>query len=202
MAAKHVVGIAVGSALVIGGGYYWYSQRQQAAGAQSTTNSGSGTNGSGGAAPAGSGGSVSTGSFGAKLAPSSSALAQSVESSGFSLFILAHNPVGVLFNGKQEIQAQQAAAQLWDAGYTGIQDYAGDGTPTVTYPSSGSSGNAVPSTGGCHATVTVVSGNNLSTLATQYGTTVAAIQQANAATYPSLATNPNYIEIGWHLCIP
>lgn len=46
---------------------------------------------------------------------------------------------------------------------------------------------------------TVVSGDSLSKLASVFKTTVKQLQAWNKAKYPSLATNPNYIRIGWKL---
>lgn len=44
---------------------------------------------------------------------------------------------------------------------------------------------------------TVRSGDTLGSIATRYGTSVARIVEWNKAKYPSLATNPNYISVGW-----
>lgn len=49
---------------------------------------------------------------------------------------------------------------------------------------------------------TVVSGDNLSSIAASFGTTVPELVQANADRYPTLETNPNYIQVGWVLLIP
>lgn len=46
---------------------------------------------------------------------------------------------------------------------------------------------------------TIVSGDSLGKIAAKYGTTVAKLVEWNKAKYPSLATNPNYINVGWKL---
>ena len=46
---------------------------------------------------------------------------------------------------------------------------------------------------------TVVSGDTLTSIANKYKTTVPRLIQWNKAVYPSLATNPNYLKIGWKL---
>ena len=45
----------------------------------------------------------------------------------------------------------------------------------------------------------VVSGDTLSGIAKRYGTTWQKLQTLNKTKYPSLATNPNYLKIGWVL---
>lgn len=59
-----------------------------------------------------------------------------------------------------------------------------------------------PSAHACRAVHTVVSGDTLSGIAATYDTSLTALVAANQGRYPSLATNPNYLEIGWQLCIP
>lgn len=46
---------------------------------------------------------------------------------------------------------------------------------------------------------TVVAGDTLSALASSHHTTVAHLVELNRGRYPSLATNPNHIEVGWTL---
>lgn len=46
---------------------------------------------------------------------------------------------------------------------------------------------------------TVRSGDTLGAIAKKYGTTVAKLVYWNKAKYPSLATNPNLIQVGWKL---
>lgn len=58
-----------------------------------------------------------------------------------------------------------------------------------------------PAAHACRAVHTVVPGDTLSGLAATYDTSVSALVAANQARYPSLATNPNYLEVGWQLCI-
>ena len=51
-------------------------------------------------------------------------------------------------------------------------------------------------------TYTVQPGDTLAGIAARHGTTVQAMVDANADTYPSLATNPGLINVGWVLTIP
>lgn len=64
--------------------------------------------------------------------------------------------------------------------------------PPVTDP-------GVTSQPGTSGTYTVLPGDNLSTIAARTGTTVAELVALNQGTFPSLAHNPNVIEIGWEL---
>lgn len=59
-------------------------------------------------------------------------------------------------------------------------------TPTQTPPTS----------------VTVKSGDSLGKIAQRMGVSTAALVQANSGRYPSLATNPNSIQVGWKLNAP
>ncbi len=49
-------------------------------------------------------------------------------------------------------------------------------------------------------TYTVVSGDNLTAIASKFGTTVAAIVEANKSKYPNMTAN--FIQVGWVLTIP
>ena len=55
-----------------------------------------------------------------------------------------------------------------------------------------------PETG---TTYTVVAGDSLASIARAYGTTSQQLQAWNQERYPSLATNPNVIELGWVLIV-
>lgn len=73
-------------------------------------------------------------------------------------------------------------------------------------PSAGSTGespSAAPSAtaGGSGTTYTVRGGDTLSSIARTWGTTVAQLQAWNAASHPSLVTNPNTLEVGWILIV-
>jgi peptidoglycan/xylan/chitin deacetylase (PgdA/CDA1 family) len=73
-------------------------------------------------------------------------------------------------------------------------------------PSAGSTGespSAAPSAtaGGSGTTYTVRGGDTLSSIARAWGTTVAQLQAWNAASHPSLVTNPNTLEVGWILIV-
>jgi len=69
-------------------------------------------------------------------------------------------------------------------------------TPS-TGPAPGlASGSAKPATAG---TYTVLPGDNLATIAAATGTTVAQLVALNQGSHPSLAHNPNLIEVGWTL---
>lgn len=50
-------------------------------------------------------------------------------------------------------------------------------------------------------TYTVASGDTLSGIASEFGTTVSSIVSLNESKYPSLASNPNYIQVGWVLTV-
>jgi len=60
----------------------------------------------------------------------------------------------------------------------------------------GTSTSAEPGTSGIY---TVLPGDNLSTIAVRTGTTVAQLVALNQGSFPSLAHNPDVIEIGWKL---
>ncbi len=62
--------------------------------------------------------------------------------------------------------------------------------PVTVPPTTGSTSS------GCRTYYTVQPGNTLASIAASYGTTITALQQANAI------ANPNYIQAGWRLCIP
>jgi LysM repeat protein len=49
---------------------------------------------------------------------------------------------------------------------------------------------------------TVKAGDTLGEIAKAFGTTVDSIVSANSGTYPSLASNPDAIEVGWVLTLP
>lgn len=51
-------------------------------------------------------------------------------------------------------------------------------------------------------TYTVKSGDSLSAIARQHGTSLQALIDANSARYPTLATNPGAIQVGWQLALP
>lgn len=57
-------------------------------------------------------------------------------------------------------------------------------------------------TAAAHGSYTVRSGDNLSTIAAEHHTTVAALVNANKHNHPSLASNPDHIEAGWTLTLP
>lgn len=73
---------------------------------------------------------------------------------------------------------------------------------TAAVSALGASPTAGPAAHACRAVHTVVSGDTLSGIAATYDTSVQALVDANQGRYPSLATNPNYLEVGWQLCIP
>ncbi len=58
---------------------------------------------------------------------------------------------------------------------------------------------SIPATPETSGTYTVLPGDNLTTIASQTGTTVARLVALNQGSYPSLAHNPGLIEIGWKL---
>jgi hypothetical protein len=63
-------------------------------------------------------------------------------------------------------------------------------------PASGPTSSSQP------ASVTIAAGDSLSKLAQRHGTTVAALVAANSSRYPTLATNPGAIQVGWKLSLP
>ena len=73
-------------------------------------------------------------------------------------------------------------------------------SPTTQPPpvpdSAVTSTSAAPGTSGSY---TVLPGDNLSTIAVRTGTTIAQLVALNQGNFPSLAHNPNVIEIGWKL---
>jgi uncharacterized protein YkwD len=72
---------------------------------------------------------------------------------------------------------------------------------TVACGALGSDG-SVAALGSNSDTYTVRPGDTLTGIAARYGTTVQAMVEANADTYPSLSTNPGLINVGWVLNIP
>ncbi len=72
---------------------------------------------------------------------------------------------------------------------------------TVACDALGSDG-SVAALGSNSDTYTVRPGDTLAGIAARHGTTVQAMVDANADTYPSLATNPGLINVGWGLTIP
>ena len=67
---------------------------------------------------------------------------------------------------------------------------------------SASKGSGVAASAGSSGTYTVQQGDTLAGIAARHGTTVPAMVDANRGTYPSLATNPGLIQVGWELMIP
>lgn len=68
------------------------------------------------------------------------------------------------------------------------------GTRPVTTPT--------PSTTPAGSSVTVASGDSMSKIAQRLGVATQALIDANKAKYPSLATNPGAIQVGWKLNVP
>jgi LysM repeat protein len=66
-------------------------------------------------------------------------------------------------------------------------------------PDPDSSVTSAPEEPGTSGTYTVLPGDSLSTIAFRTGTTVAELVALNQGSFPSLAHNPNVIEIGWKL---
>ncbi len=66
-------------------------------------------------------------------------------------------------------------------------------------PAPDSSATSAPEDPGTSGTYIVLPGDSLSTIAFRTGTTVAELVALNQGTFPSLAHNPNVIEIGWKL---
>ncbi len=60
----------------------------------------------------------------------------------------------------------------------------------------------IPSTPSQPASVQVQAGDSLSKIASRLGVSTQALIDANAAKYPSLASNPNSIKVGWQLNVP
>lgn len=59
-----------------------------------------------------------------------------------------------------------------------------------------------PATTSPEQSYTISAGDTLSKIATRLGVSVQALVDANKARYPSLATNPNAISVGWKLNVP
>lgn len=60
----------------------------------------------------------------------------------------------------------------------------------------------VPSTGTAASSYTVKSGDTLGRIAAAAGVSIEALVNVNKGRYPSLATNPNALQIGWSLTLP
>jgi LysM repeat protein len=86
--------------------------------------------------------------------------------------------------------------EAYDAQAIEIGDALWGLSPTTPPPVTDSGVTSQPGTSG---TYTVLPGDNLSTIAARTGTTVAELVALNQGTFPSLAHNPNVIEIGWKL---
>lgn len=184
MTHGEVLALVGGGALMVGGGVaLWMLRRQASASSSSVT-------------------TVPSSTVSQTLPATAQAQAEAlVKASGISLFYLAHAPVGSCFNGRQYVAAQRAAAALWDAGIRSIPGYTG---ANVVGTACSSAPGTAPA---CRAryTVPVYTGQNaleatLGGIALKFGTTVAALIQANQATYPSISSN--YVQAGWVLCIP
>ena len=73
---------------------------------------------------------------------------------------------------------------------------------TALPSTSSPSGAATPESSlGVGTTHVVVANDTLSGLATQFGTSVAQLQAWNQSRYPSLATDPGTIQLGWTLIV-
>lgn len=72
--------------------------------------------------------------------------------------------------------------------------------PTINGPRSTST--VTPSTTPAGNTVTVVAGDSLSKIAQRAGVSTQALIDANKTRYPTLATNPGAIQVGWKLNLP
>jgi peptidoglycan/xylan/chitin deacetylase (PgdA/CDA1 family) len=70
-----------------------------------------------------------------------------------------------------------------------------------TSAAASASGSAAPGPSGDVTTYTVRPGDTLSSIGRAWGVTVAQLQAWNAAAYPSLATEPNALEVGWVLVV-
>jgi peptidoglycan/xylan/chitin deacetylase (PgdA/CDA1 family)/LysM repeat protein len=68
-------------------------------------------------------------------------------------------------------------------------------------PSAGQSASSAPAPSGEVATYTVQPGDTLSSIGRAWGVTVAQLQAWNSAAYPSLASDPNALEVGWVLVV-
>jgi LysM repeat protein len=88
--------------------------------------------------------------------------------------------------------------QAYDARAIEIGDALWGLSPTTPPPVTDSV-TSTPPQPGTSGTYTVLPGDNLSTIAVRTGTTVAELVALNQGTFPSLAHNPNVIEIGWKL---
>jgi LysM repeat protein len=88
--------------------------------------------------------------------------------------------------------------QAYDARAIEIGDALWGLSPTTPPPVTDSV-TSTPVQPGTSGTYTVLPGDNLSTIAVRTGTTVAELVALNQGTFPSLAHNPNVIEIGWTL---
>ena len=75
-------------------------------------------------------------------------------------------------------------------------------TPTMVACDASGGGGSVAAPASSSGTHTVQPGDTLAGIAARYGTTVQAMVDANADTYPSLATNPGLINVGWVLTSP
>lgn len=51
-------------------------------------------------------------------------------------------------------------------------------------------------------TYTIQPGDSLSKIASMFSTTTKNLQELNRSKYPTLATNPNLLQIGWQLIVP
>lgn len=87
--------------------------------------------------------------------------------------------------------------QAYDARAIQIGDALWGLSPTTPPPPVTDSG--MTSQPGTSGTYTVLPGDNLSTIAVRTGTTVAELVALNQGSFPSLAHNPDVIEIGWKL---
>lgn len=72
--------------------------------------------------------------------------------------------------------------------------------PSVTQVRTNPVASQVPST--TPTSVTIQAGDSLSKIAARLGVPMQALVEANAAKYPSLATNPGSIKVGWKLNVP
>lgn len=82
----------------------------------------------------------------------------------------------------------------------------GGGTPSVNAAASGSGLPSLPASGSPAASValtsyTVQAGDTLFSIARTWGTTLAQLQAWNAQRYPSLASDPGTLQVGWVLIV-